>query len=364
MDMTQHDQRFLLHALRLALRHHGRTAPNPSVGCVIVHANQILAAATTAIGGRPHAETQALAQCNPRGATVYVSLEPCAHVGGTPSCAQALIDAGVARVVYACEDADPRVAGRGAAMLRAAGIVVDWGGMPQAAALYRGFFRRVRHGLPEVTMKLATSVDGQMSNPTGARWITGEQARRHGHALRLRADTLLTGIGTVLADDPELNLRLPGIAHARLQCVVLDRQLQLPLKSKLVARANQLPLRVITTHAAIEQKASHATELRERGVIIYAQDTESFAPRAVLALLGAAGCNQLLIEAGPILSAAFLEARAVDRVYHYQAPQSLGGARSPLHALLSQLCEGRAQAQFSLGADRLAVYELASCLPD
>jgi diaminohydroxyphosphoribosylaminopyrimidine deaminase/5-amino-6-(5-phosphoribosylamino)uracil reductase len=357
------DRHFLHYACRLAARHLGRTAPNPSVGCVIVREGQVLAAATTAPGGRPHAEAQALARCDARGATAYVTLEPCAHHGKTPPCAQALIDAGIARVVYACEDADPRVAGRGAAMLRAAGVAVEQHNLAEADALQRGFFRRVRHGLPEVTLKLATSADGKMTNPSGERWITGTAARRHGHALRLQHEALLTGIGTVLDDDPQLNLRLPGIAHA-LPRIVCDRHLRLPLASQLVRSAESQPVWVMTTAEAVEQRASHATDLRERGVVLHVAEDAALPLRAVLEAVAGAGINRLLVEAGPVLSAAFLREQLVDTLFWYRAPTTLGGPQTALERALEKINASAARPQFLLGGDGLSVYELASCLPD
>jgi len=181
------DSSFLLHAHRLAARGLGRTWPNPTVGCVIVQGENIVGAARTADGGRPHAETQALAMAGDaaRGATAYVTLEPCAHHGKTPPCAQALIDAGVARVVIGGVDPDPRVSGKGVAMLRAAGIEVEELLLPEAAALNAGFFRRVQHGMPYVSMKLATSSDFFMArNDGGGQWLTGPFARQHGHRIR------------------------------------------------------------------------------------------------------------------------------------------------------------------------------------
>lgn len=357
------DRQFLLHATRLAARHHGRTAPNPSVGCVLVREGQVIAAAVTAIGGRPHAEVQALAGIHARGATAYVTLEPCAHYGKTPPCAQALIDAGVVRVVYACNDPDARVDGRGAAMLRAAGVVVEKITLTEAATIHRGFSRRMRHGLPAVTMKLATSADGRMSDPSGARWITGAEARRHGHALRARHDALLTGIGTVLADDPQLNLRLPGLSHA-FPRIVCDRQLRLPLGSQLVRSAEQQPVWVITTAEAVEHAASHAAELRERGVVIHVLEAPEPTPQHMLKVIGDVGINDLLIEAGPTLSESFLAAGLVDQLFWYRATHRLEGPQMALAAHLPTLEASGARRQFSLGDDRLSVYELASCLPD
>jgi diaminohydroxyphosphoribosylaminopyrimidine deaminase/5-amino-6-(5-phosphoribosylamino)uracil reductase len=238
---------------------------------VLVKNNEITGLGRTADGGRPHAETLALAQAGneARGATAYVSLEPCAHHGQTPPCAQALIDAGIARVVIACEDPDPRVSGKGVAMLRAAGVEVTLSTIHHQPSTNRGFFRRIQHGMPYVAMKLATSQDSFMARGDGGgQWLTGEFARQHGHALRAQFDCIVTGIGTVLADDPLLTVRAPIASHPNLVRVVADRQLRLPLTSKLVRSANQFPTWVITSAEAVEHAASHATELREAGVKI------------------------------------------------------------------------------------------------
>ncbi len=361
------DLPFLNHALRLGGRNLGRTWPNPSVGCVLVKDGQILAATVTAETGRPHAETQALAIAGERvrGATAYVTLEPCAHHGHTPPCAQALIDAGVARVVIAAHDHDPRVAGKGSAMLRAAGIEVVEHFLTEAAAQHAGFFRRIAHGMPRVIMKLATSEDGQMADVTGRqRWITGERARMHGHSLRNRVDAVLTGIGTVLADDPLLNVRLPGAQHTRLARVVADRHLRIPLESQLVKTAEQQPCWIITSADAMEAAASHATDLRERGVKLLALDDASLPPRAILRALGAEGITRLLVEAGPALSTAFLEEKLVDRLYWYRAPVLLGNAGQPaIAALHSQLAELSASTTLRIGDDRCDIIELPTCLP-
>jgi diaminohydroxyphosphoribosylaminopyrimidine deaminase/5-amino-6-(5-phosphoribosylamino)uracil reductase len=221
--MNNADSHFLAYAARIADRGLGRTWPNPSVGCVVVKDGVVLAAARTADGGRPHAETQALKLAGDaaRGATAYVTLEPCAHHGQTPPCAEALIAAGVARVVVACVDSDPRVSGQGIAMLRAASITVELLALPEGLHLNQGFFRRVHEGLPYVGMKLATSLDGRMTDAHGhSQWITGEHARVHGNQLRGQHDCIITGIGTVLADNPMLNVRAPNLPHLRLVRVV------------------------------------------------------------------------------------------------------------------------------------------------
>ena len=359
-----HDTHFLVHAIRQGARGLGRTWPNPSVGCVLVKNNQIIAAAYTAETGRPHAETIALASAGmaARGATAYVSLEPCAHHGKTPPCAQALIEAGVARVVIAAMDPDPRVNGKGAAMLEAAGIAVEKTLLPAAAASHRGFFSRIEKNRPYVMMKLASSTDGYMSDASGkSQWITGPAARAHGHGLRNTVDAVLTGIGTALADDPMLNVRLPGIVHDRLVRIIADRKLRLGLESQLVSTAEMQATWIVTSTDAIEQRASHATELRERGVNIIALEDTQLAPTTMLSALASAGITRLLVEAGPTISTAFIAANCVDTLYWYRAPILLGAAgNSAIHALDSNLNTAprhTVRASFPIGGDRCDILE-------
>ncbi len=362
------DQQFLNYAIRLGLRGLGRTWPNPSVGCVLVKDGIIIATARTADGGRPHAETIALASAGDaaRGATAYVSLEPCAHYGKTPPCAQALIDAGIARVVFGAIDPDSRVSSQGFTMLEAAGVTVEKLLLPAAAGSHRGFFSRIQKNRPHVTMKLATSLDGQIADANGqSQWITAPRARAHGHLLRYQSDAILTGIGTVLADDPMLNVRLPGLAHPRLVRIVADRNLRLPLNSQIVCTAEQEPVWIITTPEGIEQQASHATELRERGVNMIA--LEAISPASILTALAEAGITRLLVEAGPTLSTAFIADHRVDTLYWYRAPITLGGAGNPAIAALDCALKTAPRHRFTdamtLGDDRCDIVEFA-CSPD
>ena len=216
MSKTE-DERHMSHALAMAARGLGRTWPNPAVGCVLVKEGRIIGRGTTQPGGRPHAERMALAQAGAaaRGATAYVTLEPCAHHGKTSPCAEALVEAGIARVVTALTDPDPRVAGRGHAILRAAGIAVSEGILrDEAYQITRGFLKRVTEGLPFLTLKLGATLDGRIATATGeSRWITGEQSRRHVHMLRMIHDAVMVGSGTALADDPDLSIRDLGASH-------------------------------------------------------------------------------------------------------------------------------------------------------
>ena len=355
------DNHFLTHALRLAAQGLGRTWPNPSVGCVLVKNNEVIAEARTADMGRPHAEAAALAIAGnaARGATAYVTLEPCAHHGKTPPCAQALIEAGIARVVYTTQDPDPRVAGRGVAMLRAAGIAVDHIPMREADALNRGFFRRVQHGLPHVAMKLATSRDNFLSHGDGKRqWITGEFARAHGNALRAQYDAILTGIGTVLADDPQLTVRGGAEANPFLVRVIADRNLRLPLTSTLVRSAEQQPVWLITSAEAVELNASHATELREAGVTFLVVEDKEVPPKIILETLAAEGITRLLIEAGSQLSSAFLEQDLVETLHWYKAPTTLQNAGKAAITVLDSVANGAPEESRALGIDTYERYEI------
>ena len=326
------DVRHMRHALRLAERALGNVAPNPAVGCVIVsRSGHVVGRGWTQAGGRPHAETVALTQAGDaaRGATAYVSLEPCAHQGLTPPCADALIAARVTRVVGAVVDPDPRVAGQGFTRLEAAGIAVTRGVLEkEAAALNAGFFDRISENRPLVALKVAQSADGFVADANGnSKWITSEQARRHGHLLRARYDAILIGIGTALADDPALTCRLPGLEKRSPVRVVLDSQLRLPPTSQLARTAAAHPTVVFT--AAKEG----GQELTSQGVEIRRMPGLARpALRDVLAMLAQRGITRLLVEGGPTVHGAFMQSRLVDLVHLYRAPIVIGaGGRPAVH---------------------------------
>jgi diaminohydroxyphosphoribosylaminopyrimidine deaminase/5-amino-6-(5-phosphoribosylamino)uracil reductase len=331
---TSADLQHMRHALALAERAVGTTAPNPAVGCVIVAEGRIVGRGWTQKGGRPHAEVVALAEAGEaaRGATAYVTLEPCAHHGQTPPCASALVQAGVARVVAAIEDPDPRVAGKGFAMLRAAGIDVATGILEKdAAELNAGFFLRVKEGRPLVTLKIAQSLDGKTATVSGqSKWITGPEARRFGHLLRAKNDAILIGIETALADDPELTCRLPGLEERSPIRVVLDTRLRLNEGSKLVRTAKQTPTLVFTV-------ANGGGTLVASGVEIVkvARDARGRPDiGAVLAELARRGVTRLLVEGGASVHAAFLDRDLADRLDVFRAPIVLGGSgRNAVDAL-------------------------------
>lgn len=315
-------------ALALARRGLGVTWPNPSVGCVIVRGGRVVGRGHTAPGGRPHAEPQALAMAGAaaRGATAYVSLEPCCFHGHTPPCADALIAAGIARVVVGAADPDPRVDGAGMRRLRAAGIEVVEGVLKdEAEALAEGLFRRIREHRPMVTLKLATTLDGRIATAGGeSQWITGPAARRHAHALRGRHDAVMVGIGTAMADDPDLTCRIDGYRSAPLVRVVADGHLSLRLLSRLVVTARQTPCWVIAREDA---DPARAAALKALGVelVLVRGGAAGVDVGAALAALSARGITRLLVEGGARLAASLLRADLVDRLAWFHAPTVIGG---------------------------------------
>jgi diaminohydroxyphosphoribosylaminopyrimidine deaminase/5-amino-6-(5-phosphoribosylamino)uracil reductase len=333
------DIRHMRTALALARRGLGVVWPNPSVGCVIVKDRHVVGRGSTCPGGRPHGETEALTRAGPasRGATAYVTLEPCSHWGKTPPCADSLIAAGLRRVVIALEDPDPRVAGTGIERLRAAGLDVEVGlCAAEAAEINAGFLQRVRLGRPLVTLKLATSLDGRIATAAGeSRWITGPLARERAHLLRAAHDAILVGTETVLADDPQLTCRLPGLTARSPVRVVLDRQLRIPASARLIVEARQVPTWVVTLASADpdRQKA-----LAEAGVAIIAAEPDAtgrIGLDAALRLLGDRGLTRLLVEGGGRLAAALLRTGLVDRLVWLHAPILLGSEGVPAIAGLS-----------------------------
>jgi diaminohydroxyphosphoribosylaminopyrimidine deaminase/5-amino-6-(5-phosphoribosylamino)uracil reductase len=324
---ADHDR--MQNALGLARRGLGRVWPNPAVGCVLVHSGQVVGRGWTQPGGRPHAETQALGRAGAaaRGATAYVTLEPCDHHGQTPPCSEALIAAGIVRCVAACEDPDPRVAGRGLARLRAAGIAVELGVCAtEARLLNEGFFRRIEDRRPLVTLKLATSLDGRIATHSGhSQWITGDTARRWSHGLRARHDAIMVGIGTALADDPELTCRLPGLAERSPVRIVVDSRLQLPLTSRLVRDARRVPL-WLGCRADADPLRRQA--LAGCGATILPLPADAAGMVEIPALLHALaerGLTRVLVEGGARLAASLVQARLVDRLEWFRSGCLIGG---------------------------------------
>ncbi|GGE28926.1 riboflavin biosynthesis protein RibD [Primorskyibacter flagellatus] len=325
------DRRYLALALSLGRRGQGATWPNPSVGCVIVKDGRVLGRGWTAPGGRPHAEPQALAHAGEaaRGATAYVSLEPCSHHGKTPPCTDALIAAGIARVVAPMADTDPRVSGQGFDRLRAAGIAVTTGLMvDEAERDHAGFFMKTELGRPFVTLKLASSFDGRIATATGeSQWITGPEARRLVHAMRLRHDAVMVGAGTARADDPSLTVRDLGVARQPVR-VVVSRRLDLPLMSTLARTAKQVP--VWLCHGPDTDPTLRRT-WEGLGARLFACDVKGgqLDPASVLQALGGAGLTRVFCEGGGALAAALLGADLVDELVGMTAGVTIGADGLP-----------------------------------
>jgi diaminohydroxyphosphoribosylaminopyrimidine deaminase / 5-amino-6-(5-phosphoribosylamino)uracil reductase len=363
------DQRFMQLALTLGRRGQGRTWPNPAVGAVVVKDGVIVGRGWTQPGGRPHGEPEALKRAGEaaRGATLYVTLEPCSHFGRSPPCADAVIAAGIARVVSAIEDPNPEVAGQGHARLRAAGIAVDIGlCADEAARDHAGHFRRIRDNRPHVVLKLAVSSDDKIGGagrkPVA---ITGEVARTRVHLLRAQCDAILVGIGTVLADDPLLNCRLPGMEARSPVRVVLDRALRMPGDSRLVHSARQAPLWVMTSDfadapAAMKLGAAGAQVMR----VASTTSPPGLDPLAVLHALSEKGITRLMVEGGARVASSFVAAGLVDEVWLLRGPEAVGDDGVPaLDALplaaITQSPAFRVRASETLGRDTLTVYERA-----
>ncbi|MBI2712894.1 MAG: bifunctional diaminohydroxyphosphoribosylaminopyrimidine deaminase/5-amino-6-(5-phosphoribosylamino)uracil reductase RibD [Rhizobiales bacterium] len=361
------DARFMALALTLGRRGLGATWPNPAVGSVIVKDGIILARGWTQAGGRPHAEVEALrrakkiAQNKFIGATMYVTLEPCSHHGKTPPCADAIIKAGIARVVSALEDPNPEVAGKGHARLRGKGIAVDIGlGADEARRVHVGHITRIQNARPYVTLKLAVSSDGKVGlagrKPVA---ITGEPARTRVFQLRAQSDAILVGIGTVLSDNPALTCRLPGMDERSPVRVVLDAQLRLPLATAVVATVRETPTWVFTS-----RKASGLAEeiLQQKGCKVFRVDEQNgkLDLDAVLKILAEQGITRLMVEGGPTVAASFVGADLVDEAVLLRADKTIGAdgidalEGMPLSALIEHM---QSRGVETLGADTLEHYE-------
>jgi diaminohydroxyphosphoribosylaminopyrimidine deaminase/5-amino-6-(5-phosphoribosylamino)uracil reductase len=353
-------------ALALARRGLGNAWPNPAVGCVLVKDGRVIGRGWTQPGGRPHAETEALRRAGAaaRGATAYVTLEPCSHHGRTPPCCEALAEAGIARVVMAMRDPDPRVNGRGLAMLRGAGIAVEEGLLEaEARALNAGFFRRIQAGMPVVTLKLASTLDGRIATATGeSRWITGEAARREVHALRARHDAILVGSGTVLADDPDLTCRIPGMERVPMLRVVADARLRTPPSARLVQSAGVAPVLIMTAHGHPPAAQAPFMEAGADMVTVPAHAVGGLDLPSLLRALGRRGVTRVLAEGGAGLAAALLRQGLVDRLAWFHAPAVMGGDGHPALeglrlAALSAMPRFRRVALRALGDDMLSEFE-------
>ncbi|MEY9494815.1 diaminohydroxyphosphoribosylaminopyrimidine deaminase/5-amino-6-(5-phosphoribosylamino)uracil reductase [Bradyrhizobium elkanii] len=360
------DLRFMQLALALGRRGLGRTWPNPAVGAVIVKDGVIIGRGWTQAGGRPHAEVEALRRAGDaaRGATLYVTLEPCSHFGRSPPCADAVVAAGLARVVSAIEDPNPEVAGQGHAKLRAAGIAVDVGlCAAEAARDHAGHFRRIRDKRPHVILKLAVSADDKIAasghKPVA---ISGEAARPRVHLLRAQSDAILVGIGTVKADDPLLTCRLPGMAARSPVRLVLDRALRISGDSRLVHSARETPLWVLTSDMA---EAPAAVKLGAAGaqvIRVTASAPQGLDLPSVLHALAEKGISRLLVEGGSRVANSFVAGGLVDEIWLLRGPDAIGADGVPaLDAMpldaITQSPAFRLRASETLGEDVLTIYD-------
>lgn len=335
-------EQFMAQALQLAEQGLYTTDPNPRVGCLVVKDGQIVGRGWHRRAGEPHAEVHALREAGEqaRGATLYVTLEPCSHHGRTPPCAEAVIRSGVARVVAAMRDPNPLVAGRGLDMLRQAGIETQVGVLEaQARELNIGFVSRMERGRPWVRCKLAMSLDGRTAMASGESfWITGPAARRDVQRLRARSSAILTGVGTVLHDNPSLNVRsaeldVPGLDESLIRQplrVVVDPSLRMPPDAKLLG----LDGNALVVHGQSRGQAS-VQDFQARGIALLPLEEQDggLDLRQLLEELAARGCNELLVEAGAGLSGAFLRAGLIDELWVYVAPKLMGSSARPLFGL-------------------------------
>lgn len=319
-------------ALALAHRGLGQTAPNPSVGCVITQKGRVVGRGFTAPGGRPHAEVRALAMAGEkaRGGTAYVTLEPCNFVGKSGPCTEALISAGISRVVVGAQDPHPKVNGAGIARLREAGLEVTAGVLKSdCEAVIAGFAQVQLSGRPLVRLKLASTLDGRIATATGeSQWITGAAARRAVHLMRGQHDAVMVGIGTVMADDPDLTCRIEGVRDVPLVRVVVDSHLRMPLLSRLVVGARQHPLWILHRNGA--DKFRHQA-LAQAGVKLFElpATNEGVDLKASMRTLAAQGLTRVLVEGGGTLAAGLLRADLVDRLAWFHAPAVIGGDGFP-----------------------------------
>jgi diaminohydroxyphosphoribosylaminopyrimidine deaminase / 5-amino-6-(5-phosphoribosylamino)uracil reductase len=335
--LLETDHAHLARAIELAERGRGRTSPNPMVGAVVVRDGDVLGEGFHTAHGALHAEREALAACgaaDTRGATLYVSLEPCCHRGLTPPCTEAIVDAGIERVVVASDDPTEKAAGRGLGILRDEGVdvaVADGELAARARLLNQPFRKHARTGRPFVLFKSAMTLDGKVATRTGdSKWISGEDARRIAHRWRAECDAVAVGIGTALADDPQLTARIDGV-HRQPRRIVFDSEGRLPLDSQLVRGAPELPLTVVVSRAA-PRAATDGLEAAGADVVVATGGNEPARVRNAIAQLGAAGITSILLEGGPHLAGAFLDAGEVDEIRLFVAPVVVGGsaARDPL----------------------------------
>ena len=322
------DEHFMRIAIQLARRGQGSVAPNPSVGCIIVKDEKILGRGWTQPGGRPHAETEAIrrAQKFSVGATAYVTLEPCAHQGETRPCAQALVDAGISRVVVGVRDPDPRVDGRGVKLLSDAGVIVTEGVCSKEAQdVAAGFFSRILIGRPLVTAKVATSLDGKIATASGhSRWITGSLSRAIGHGMRARYDAVLVGGHTAYTDNPSLTCRLPGLEQRSPIRIVMDGQDELPKTHVLLSSARDLPTWIMVPRGFREGRQSRYRELGAEIIEIDLDREKKMSLEIALSEIGDRGITRLMVEGGGQIISRLLQKRLIDRLVWFRSPRIIG----------------------------------------
>lgn len=363
--MANNDKRWMQLALSLGARGLGQVAPNPAVGCVIVREGRVLGRGWTQPSGRPHAEAVALSQAgNARGATAYVTLEPCAHHGKSPPCADALVTAGISRVVCPIADPDSRVAGRGFDILRAAGIQVDVGLMAtEAREANAGFLLTKERNRPFITLKLAASLDGRIATQTGeSRWITGAASRRYVHHLRATHDAVMIGRGTAEADDPLLDIRDLGLAHANPVRVVVDSQLSLSPDSRLVKSAKDIPLWICHNRQADEKAVLAKLEFDGVNFVGIAQSPNGLDLVDMLSKLANLGLTRILVEGGGQLAASLIKAQLVDQLQVFHAGLLMGASGIPALAdlpfqALDDHPRFRLKLSRTLGNDTLSIWQ-------
>jgi diaminohydroxyphosphoribosylaminopyrimidine deaminase / 5-amino-6-(5-phosphoribosylamino)uracil reductase len=321
------DQDYMKLAIELARSATGQTSPNPIVGAVVVKNNQIIGMGAHLKAGEPHAEVHAIRMAGEKtkGATIYVTLEPCSHHGKTPPCADLIIASGIERVVVASTDSNPLVAGRGISKLREAGITVETGVLEsEALELNEVFFHFIKTGLPYVTLKSASSLDGKTATVTGeSKWITGEEARHDVHKLRHQHDAILVGVNTVIADDPSLTTRLPGGGKNPIR-IILDSTLRTPLDARVV-RDGEAPTWLITTSKAEKGKVAKMEALGVEVVVL----AETLTIPETLKALAQRGITSLFVEGGAEIHGSFLKAGSFQQLISYMAPKLLGGKNAP-----------------------------------
>lgn len=323
---SQNDYAYMKMALDLSKRGLGKTSPNPSVGCVIVKNDHIIGRGWTSDGGRPHGEINALSNAkDTNGATVYVSLEPCAHYGNTPPCAEALVEAGISKVFVATGDPDTRVSGKGIAILKNAGIEVIEGLLKKDADLInQGFFLKVTDKKPLITVKLATSDDGMIAKVEGEQsWVTGPEARMRGHLYRASHDAILVGINTVLIDDPMLDCRIPGLSSHSPVRIILDSQLRILANSKICETAKDIETWVMT----LNQDQEKISRLEAKGItVIKVEENEEgrTSLKNVMEVLARRGITRVLSEGGGMVNASLFKANLVDRIIWFKSSESIG----------------------------------------